>query len=173
MYRATFFLLLFASFVASQGSLLWAQDDPLAATATCNFDDEKQLVIQYQRIPIDIKKPLAQQIPFGRPWVPGGKAITLFTNTSIQVGPITLPIGAYTMFVVPSSRAWTLIISKSTDLSGNYDDHQDLVRIPLESGELPSPETVFTVSFSHVSPQVCNIRIDADKTGHFADISRR
>ena len=52
----------------------------------------------------------------------------------------TLPIGAYTLFVIPNSKQWTLIVSKSTDTSGAYDPQQDLVRVPLDSGELPSPE---------------------------------
>jgi hypothetical protein len=173
MFRVTYSLLLFASFVVSVGGALWAQDDPLAATATCNFDDDKQLVVQYQRAPINPKKALAQQVPFGKVWAPGGKAMTLFTNTAIQIGAVNLPIGAYTMFVIPKGGQWTLIVSKSTDTSGNYDDQQDLVRVPLESGELPSEEPAFMLSFAHIAPQQCNIRIDVAKTGHFTDFLKR
>lgn len=173
MYRVTYSLLLLAALVASVGGALWAQDDPAAATATCNFDDEKQLVVQYQRVPINVKKPLALQVPFGKVWSPGGKAMTLFTNTPVQIGAVTVPIGAYTLYVIPGARQWTLIVSKSTDVSGNYDEQQDLVRVPLESGELPSPESAFSLSFAHIAPQQCNIRMDLDKFGHFADIMRR
>ena len=173
MYRVTYSLLLLASLVVSVGGRLWAQDDPMAATATCNFDDEKQLVVQYQRVPINTKKPLALQVPFGKVWAPGGKAMTLFTNTPVQIGNVTVPIGAYTLYVIPGSSQWTLIVSKSTDVSGNYDDQKDLVRVPLDSGELPSPEAAFSLSFAHIAPQQCNIRMDLDKFGHFADIMRR
>jgi hypothetical protein len=173
MYRVTYSLLLFASFVVSGGGALWAQDDPLGATATCNFDDEKQLVVQYQRVPINPKKALATQVPFGKVWAPGGKAMTIFTNTPVQIGGVMLPVGAYTMFVIPTGRQWTLIVSKSTDTSGNYDEQQDLVRVPLESGELPSAEPAFMLSFAHIAPPQCNIRIDVDKTGHFTDFLRK
>jgi hypothetical protein len=173
MRRVTFSLLLLASLVVSVGGVLWAQDDPLAATATCNFDDEKQLVVQYQRVPINTKKPLALQVPFGHVWAPGGKAMTLFTNSPVQIGAVTIPIGAYTLYVVPGARQWTLIVSKSTDVSGNYDDSKDLVRVQLEAGELPSPEPEFSLSFAHTAPQQCNIRMDLDKFGHFADITRK
>jgi hypothetical protein len=173
MYRVIYSLLLLASLVVSVGGALWAQDDPTTATATCNFDDEKQLVVQYQHVPINLKKSLAQQVPFGKVWAPGGKAMTLFTNTPVQIGTVTVPIGAYTMYVIPGGSRWTLIVSKSTDVSGNYNEEQDLVRVPLDSGELPSPEAAFSLSFAHIAPQQCNIRMDLDKFGHFADILRR
>ena len=44
------------------------------------------------------------------------------------------------MFVIPGAKQWTLIVSKSTDMTGAYDEQKDLVRVPMESGELPSPE---------------------------------
>jgi hypothetical protein len=168
MHRVTSSCLLLVSLLVISGGILWAQDDSSAASATCNFSEEKQLMVQYQRVPFNLKKPLSSQMPFGKPWAPGGKAMTLFTNTPVQIGPRVLPAGAYTLFLIPASKQWTLIVSKSTETSGAYDETQDLIRIPMESGELPSPETSLTVLFEHTSPQQCNIRVDADKTGHFA-----
>ncbi len=169
MYRVSFSLLLCAAFVVSMGSVLRAQDDTMSASATCNFDDDRQLVVEYQRVPLNPKKPAALQIPYGKVWAPGGKAMTLFTNAPVQLGPALLPTGAYTMFVIPSTKQWTLVVSKSTDLSGAYDEQKDLVRMPLDSGELPSAEPAFRVSFAHVAPQQCNIRIDWEKFGHFTE----
>ena len=166
MYRVTSCLILLAVFILPVA--LFAQDDSSGASATCNFDEEKQLMVQYQHVVINPKKPLSFQVPFGKIWAPGGKAITLFTNTPVQIGSKVLPVGAYTLFVVPNSKQWMLIVSKSTDTSGAYDQQQDLVRVPMDSGELPSPETNLNVSFGHVAPQQCNIRFDLDKYGHFA-----
>jgi hypothetical protein len=170
MQRVTSTVLLLILTTTLSGMAAWAQDDASGASATCNFDQEKQLVVQYQRVQVSLKKPLSTQVPFGKVWAPGGKSMTLFTNTPIQIGSRMLPIGAYTLFLVPNSKQWTLIVSKSTDTSGTYDQQQDLVRIPLESGELPSPEDSLNVSFAHVAPQQCNIRIDLDKYGHFVAI---
>ena len=58
-------------------------------------------------------------------------------------------------------------------MSGAYDEQQDLVRVPMESGELPSPELEFSVAFEHVTPGQCNIRLDLDKTGHFVTFQKR
>jgi hypothetical protein len=146
----------------------FAQDDPTALTATCSFDEEKQLVLQYQHVPLAPRKPLALQIPFGKVWAPGGKPMTLFANTAVEIGGTRLPIGAYTLFLIPNAKQWTLIVSKSTQMTGSYDDQQDMVRIQMETGELPSPEPEFRISFAHITANQCSIRVDMDKFGHFA-----
>jgi hypothetical protein len=151
----------------------FAQDNSAGASATCNFDEDKQLVVQYQRVTVNLKKPLSMQVPFGKVWAPGGKPMTFFTNTPVQIGSRELPLGAYTLFVIPTSKQWTLVVSKSTDTTGAYDEKQDLIRVPMESGELPSPENELTVAFEHVAPGQCNIRADLDKTGHFATLQKR
>lgn len=146
---------------------VFAQDAPASASATCNFDQDKQLMVEYQPATINPKKPLAGQVPLGKVWAPGNKPMTLFINTPVEVGSHMLPIGAYTMFVVPTAKQWTLVVSKSTDMSGAYDEKSDLARVPMDSGELPSPESTLAVSFGHIAPDQCNIRIDLDKYGHF------
>lgn len=171
MSRVTSFIVLCVfAIVPALGSLV-AQDG--SDSATCYFDEEKQLVLHYQQVKVNLKKSLNEQVPFGKVWAPGGKAMTLFTNTPVQIGSKVLPTGAYTLFVIPNSKQWTLIVSKSTDTSGAYDQQQDLVRVPMESGELPSPESELAIAFAHVAPQQCNIRIDLDKFGHFAEFYQK
>jgi len=163
-------LFLGLSFLA-QPSAAPGQDS--GATATCNFDEEKQLVVEYQPLTVNLKKALNSQVPFGKPWAPGGKPMTLFTNTPIELGSRMLPIGAYTMYVIPSAKQWTLIVSKSTDMSGAYNEQDDLVRVPMDSGELPNPQADLAVSFGHVAPTQCNLRIDLEKYGHFTSFQER
>jgi hypothetical protein len=99
--------------------------------------------------------------------------MTLFTNTPLQMHSTRLPIGAYTMFLIPDGKEWTLIVSKSTDMSGAYDSSQDVVRVRMDSGELPNPESSLAVSFAHVGPDQCNLRVDLDKRGHFAEFAAK
>lgn len=166
MHRVTLCALFFASLLVA--GVAFAQDNPSGGTGTCNFDQEKQLVVQYEHVSVNLKKGIASQVPFGKVWAPGGKPMTLFANTPVTVGSHNLGVGAYTMFVIPSSKQWTLIVSKSTDMTGAYDEKNDLVRVPMDSGELPSPVTDLAVAFEHVAPGQCNLRLDLDKFGHFA-----
>jgi hypothetical protein len=171
MHRYVSSALFFVSLIFACAA--FAQDDPMAASATCNFDQDRQLVVHYQRFSIDMKKALSAQVPFNKPWAPGGKPITFFTNGSVQIGPRVLGIGAYTLFVIPSSKHWTLVVSNSTDTSGAYDEKNDLVRVPMDAGELPSPGSDLVVTFAHVAPNECSLRIDLDKYGHFAVFQKR
>ena len=165
------FLAVLVSVVLTCNAL--AQDNEASASATCNFDEQKQLVVQYQPFALNPKKSLSAQVPFGKVWAPGGKPISLFVNAPVQVGSHMLPIGAYTLFIIPTSKQWTLIVSKSTDMSGAYSEQQDLVRVPMDSGELPHPEASLGVGLEHAGPSQCNLRLDLDKSGHFATFQER
>jgi hypothetical protein len=163
MHRLTCCFVLSASLFLPT-SIALAQQPSANATATCNFDRTKQVAVEYQRISVNKKKKvLGNEIPYGKVWTPGGKPMTLFTNAPVSISGTAVPIGAYTMFVIPEEKSWTLIISRSTDMSGKYDEHQDLARIAMKFGELPSPEPQFTVYFAHVAPTQCNMRMDLQK----------
>ena len=142
----------------------FAQTTSANATATCNFDSSKQLAVEYQRIQVSPKKKvLGKEVPYGKVWTPGDKPMKIFTNTPVAVGGKDILVGAYTMFVLPEEKTWTLIISKSTDTSGKYDEQQDLARIPMQFGELPKAEPQFSVYFAHVATDQCNMRLDLQK----------
>jgi hypothetical protein len=160
-------------FVSLTGAAV-AQDATSGATATCNFDGDKQLAAGYQHVAINLNKPLlGHEIPSGKVWAPGGKPMTLFTNTPVVVGGKQLAVGAYTMFVIPAAKQWTLIISRDLDISGKYYETMDLVRVPMESGELPAPESQFSVSFAHVAPDQCSLRLEVATIGTYVVFQRK
>jgi len=159
---------LFSFFVVCAFSVfsptLLAQDTTSQATATCNFDSTKQLVVEYQRMSINSRTPVfGYEIPYDRVWMPGGKPMTMFSNAPITVGGTVIPTGAYTMFVIPSEKQWILVISRSTDTSGKYNQQEDLARVPMEYGELSSPESEFSIYFAHVAPGQCSMRLDLER----------
>jgi hypothetical protein len=162
--RAVFIALLL-SFLTSAAM---AQQTPPIGSVTCSFNADKELTAEYQKISFNLKKPMfGREIPYGKAWAPGGKPLTLFTNSNVQIGGKTLPVGAYTMFLLPTAKQWTLIISKSTDLTGKYDEHQDLVRVTMESGEVPMFEPQLNLSFAHVAPNECSLRLEMANMGNW------
>ena len=151
-----------------------AQTSRPNATTACNFDPNKQVAVEYQRIQVDPKKKvLGNEIPYGKVWTPGDKPMTMFTNTPVTVAGEDIPIGAYTMFVIPEEKKWTLIISKSTDTSGKYDEQQDLARIPMQFGKLQRAEPEFTAYFAHVAANKCNLRLDLQKARAWVVFQRK
>lgn len=99
--------------------------------------------------------------------------MTLFLNHPITVDGKDIPVGAYTMFAIPGANMWTLIISRSTDTSGRYNEDQDLVRVPIRSGELSSAESTFSIYFAHVAPDQCTMRLDLNKTRAWVDFQNK
>lgn len=164
MYRLNYRVLVCASLCIFAASAL-AEDR--SATASCNFDTAKQLAVRYQRIPLDAKKKILDKIPDGEVWAPGGHPMTMFTNTALTAADNKIPIGAYTLFIIPGEKTWTLIISKSTDTSGKYDQQMDLARVPMQLGELSASEDHFSVHFAHVTSDQCNMRIYLQSIGAF------
>jgi hypothetical protein len=79
----------------------------------------------------------------------------------------------YTMFIIPEEKSWTLVISKSTDISGKYDEAHDLARIPMQFGKLLQAEPEFSAYFAHVAPGQCNLRLDAEKARAWIDFERK
>jgi Protein of unknown function (DUF2911) len=141
-----------------------AQTSVAGANTSCDFDANKQLAVEYDRVELPTKKKvLGNSVPYGKVWAPGDKPLTLFANTPFAVGGKSFPNGAYTMFLLPEQKSWTLIISKGTDTSGKYDEAQDLARIPMQFGELPQSEPAFTAYFAHVAANQCNLRLDLEK----------
>jgi hypothetical protein len=170
MYRTNSSLLLVVPLFLA--CVAFGQDT--SSTATCSFDADKELTVEYQKVSFNLKKPIfGREVSYGKVWAPGGKPLTLFTNSAVEIGGKTLPVGAYTMFMLPTQKQWTLVISKSADLTGKYDQQQDLVRVTMESGELPSPEPDLSVSFAHVAPDQCSFRVELAKTGNWATFQKK
>jgi len=150
------------------------QNNKTDANTTCNFDPNRQLAVDYQKVEVGHgKKGSGEAVSFGKVWAPGGKPLTLFANTPISVGGTNIPDGAYTMFLIPQEeKPWTLIISRSTDTSGMYDHSKDLARVPMEFGVLSQTEPEFVAYFAHVAPNQCNLRLDLRKTRAWVDFRR-
>jgi len=144
-----------------------------SSTAVCNFDSNSQLAVEYVPMAATSSRPLfGHEIPYNKVWAPGGKPMTMFVNHPVNVGGRELPIGAYTMFVIPAENKWTLIISRATDMSGKYDQQRDFVRVPMDTGELPSAESTFSVYFAHSGPNQCTMRLDLDRTRAWVDFEK-
>ena len=108
--------------------------------------------MQYQPLTLAKKDKdnfLGHQVPYGKIWEPGKQPLTLFTNSPLTIAGASVPVGAYTIYLIPNKKAWTLVVSKNTNTSAAYDQGMDIVRAPMQVGILTSPEQRSTVSFEH------------------------
>jgi hypothetical protein len=138
------------------------------ATAACTFADGKQISVRYERGTSAEKKAL----PSGEIWPATGSPMYLFTQTTVAIGKSEIPVGAYSMYIIPEKNKWTLVINKSVSAGAPYNQQQDLVRVPMELGHLSQPQ-LFQVAFGHVAPKQCNMRIYHHKTGVWTEFAEK
>ena len=136
------------------------------ATATCNFEDGKQMSVRYDQ-------ESGKTLHNGKVWTPGNEAMTLFTQTELLAGNADIPVGAYSLYIIPGKDNWTLIVNKNVSAPTKYDEHQDIVRMTMEKGELGQAEKQFNIVFGQMGPKQCNMRIYYGTTGTWAEFQEK
>jgi hypothetical protein len=142
-----------------------AQDAPQNSMASCTYTDGNSLTVRYS----DTNPGKKRELQNGKVWSPGDVPMLLFTETPVTVSGVELGVGAYSMYVIPDKGKWTLIVSKNLTANAAYDEKQDLARTPMLTAQLPSPIDQPHVSFGHIAPKVCSLRVDFGKIGAWAD----
>ena len=99
--------------------------------------------------------------------------MVLFTQTALTLGNSQIPEGAYSLYVIPEKENWTLVVNKNVAAGSKYDEKQDLVRAPMQSGEIDNPLKQPKVVFAHVAPKQCNMRLYYEKTGAWVEFKER
>ena len=151
--------------------LVIAQSDATlnTATAVCTFADEKEMSVRYN--PVKLSK--NDEPANGKVWVPGNSPMDLFTETTLTLNNVAIPTGAYRLYFIPAKDAWTMIVSKNVGANTAYDDKQDLVRAPMQSGKLPQAEAEVSVYFGHIAPKTCDMRVDVGKMRVWLDFGEK
>ena len=156
-----------AVFILATTVVCSAQQAAPSSTASCNLDDGRQIYIRFN--PIASKN---DKLPNGKPWTPGGAPMTLFTEAQLSFGGATIPIGAYTVYPIPSKDKWTLVVNKNVAAGSSYDEKQDIARAPMETDQISQPSNELEVAFAHVGDK-CTLRIYFGKSASFAPFTAR
>ena len=144
-----------------------AQSGPAASTTTCNLDDGRQVYVRY--IPVPSNK---ERIQNGKPLIPGGTPMTLFTEAPLTLGTSSIPIGAYTLYPIPAHGKWSLAVNKNVTAGAPYDEKQDIAHTMIETEQIDQASDVLEVAFAHVGTH-CTLRIYIGKTASFADFTAK
>ncbi len=143
-----------------------AQQNSQTASADCTFDDGKQITLEYH-------PSKGEELRNGKLWEPGGSAMILFSPTALNLGGKTIEAGAYTVYTIPDKKQWTLIVNKDVTPGSKYNSSQDIAHAPMDTGEIDQPVKELQVSFAHMAPKLCSLRMYIGKMGAFADIKEQ
>jgi len=146
-----------------------------AASASCDLGGGKTIKTDYSSPRMKGRKIYGDLVPFGEVWRTGANAATTFVASSdVVVGGKAVPAGSYTIFTVPTSDKWTLIINKKTGEWGipyKYESNE-LARVDMKVAKLPSPVENFTIGYDKAGSG-CTLRMDWETTRASVDITAK
>lgn len=104
--------------------------------------------IRYQRPSKRGRMIFGGVVPWDAVWRTGANTATVFTtDRNLTVGGVAVPAGSYTLWTIPGRTGWQLIINKQTGQWGtDYNQDQDLARIPMTVERLTTPVEQFTLA---------------------------
>ncbi len=92
--------------------------------------------IDYQRPAARGRKIMNGLIPFGKMWRTGaGRCTKIYFSKPVTIRTKLLAAGSYSLFTIPDSKEWTVIINNDTSLYGTsrYNERNDVVRFQVKS----------------------------------------
>ncbi len=143
--------------------------------ATLKFDDGKTVTIQYSRPSMRGRKIFGGLVPYDEVWRTGANAATsLKTDVDLNIGGANVPAGSYTLYTLPGMSSWKLIINRQTGQWGTaYDKTQDLARVDMKAGQLPSAVEQFTISFDKTSGDAATLKLEWANTIASVDVKEK
>ena len=130
---------------------------PAGQQAVLSPRDTAEMQLGSDRIFVDYGRPYLRGrvgagnlVPYGRVWRAGANAATtLVTPRDLRLGDVNVPAGTYTLYVLASEREWLLIVNRQTGQWGTeYDESQDLARIPMRLERIEPPVEQFTIALT-------------------------
>lgn len=135
--------------------------------------DTAEITVAGARFLVDYGRPymrgrtiMGGLVPYGQVWRTGANAATTFvTPRDIRIGETAVPAGTYTLYTLPGENAWQLIVNRQTRQWGTeYDQAQDLARIPMQVERTPAPVEQFEIKLEPMGDTAINLALEWENT---------
>ena len=142
------------------------------ATAEVSLDG-KDVKIDYSTPYMRGRKIMGGLVPYDKVWRTGAnEATTLTTKADLKIGTLTVPAGTYTLFTLPSTGTWQLIVSKKTGEWGiPYPEGNDLGRTPMTSKPMAEPQEKMSISFENTSGNHTELHVKWENTDEYVEVT--
>jgi hypothetical protein len=92
------------------------------------------------------------------------EATALHTDADLDIGGLAVPKGDYTLFVWLDPKQWKLVINKQTGQFGTeYDQQQDLGRVPMTMSKPPAPIETYKMTLSSAGGNQGKLQLEWEK----------
>ena len=122
--------------------------------------------LSFSRPGVKGRKIFGDLVPYDKVWRTGANSPTTITfGDDVTIGDKKVPAGKYGLLTIPGQQEWTVIITKSTDVSSAsaYKEANDVVRVKVKPIELPFPVETFNIIFDNIKPTSMDAAIIWDK----------
>lgn len=104
---------------------------------------------------------MTELAPLGTLWRTGANDATkIVFDNPVTMGGKRIDSGTYAIFTIPGKKTWTVIINKGYDKSPfDYDSTLDVARFDAASSVISPAVETFTMQFSDLKPESCNLHL--------------
>jgi hypothetical protein len=131
---------------------------PQTKSGVCILEDGKQVSLRYAIDDHDSTK-----LRMGQMWPQTDRPMLLFSQIPLRIEDSSIPIGAFSVYIIPDKKQWTLVVNRS--VAGEYHPQQDLVRASMVTGDVSGREAGREIWFVHSAPNRCEFRFYDGNTG--------
>ncbi|WP_266362533.1 DUF2911 domain-containing protein [Tellurirhabdus rosea] len=139
-------VVLLAAFI---GLRAWTKSKSPAATAEIN-QNGVSVKVEYSQPSKRGRDIFGELVPYGQVWRTGAnEATTIEFDQNVIVAGQPLDEGKYSLWTIPGEENWIVIFNRETGQWGtNYDQTEDVLRVPVVSRKRSSVAEQFFISFS-------------------------
>lgn len=123
-------------------------------SSVCTLADGNQMTVRFAPVAANARIDMGK----GKVWTPGDAPMYLFSDAASSIGGSDVAAGAYSMYLIPNGRKWTLIVNKDVTAGDKYDEKQDVARAEMSSEQLIDPQA-FTIVFVRPAAKQCSLQI--------------
>lgn len=91
-----------------------------------------------------------QLVPYGKVWRTGANEATIFeVKQDVKIADKPLKAGKYSLWTIPNTDSWTIILNSQTGQWGTmYDDTKDVMRVNVPAGKTTETVEQFKIDFA-------------------------
>lgn len=125
----------------------WTKSHSPGATTELTSGD-LHVEVDYCQPAVKGRTIFGELVPFDRVWRTGANEATLISfSQDVNFAGAEVPAGKYSLWTIPTSGDWTIILNKQTGQWGtNYSEEEDFVRVQVPSEQTPDSQEMFTIS---------------------------
>jgi hypothetical protein len=126
----------------------------------------RKITIDYYAPSMHGRKVMGALVPYGEVWCTGANWATKITSEApLQMGTLKLPAGSYSIWTLPNSNEWTLIINKRTgQFHKDYDSSTDFGRTKMNLKTLANPVETFKIELRNDGGNQGTLALDWETT---------